>query len=112
MPRYREGPRQQTHKEDQTPRAVEISYFCDITPAEEFGRLLWATGGQRLADQAHEVIFVADGAVWIWNLVADHFQGGADRGLVSCGGVYRPHRPCRLWRKHRPERGLTRAGDH
>jgi hypothetical protein len=68
---YREGERKGT--EEQTPRATEISYFCDIAPAEEFGRLLWATGCQRTAEQAQELVFVADGAPWIWNLVADYF---------------------------------------
>jgi hypothetical protein len=66
---YREGPR----KGDKTPRAVDITYYADITSAEGFGRLFWATGYQRWADQAVELIFVADGAVWIWNLVTDYF---------------------------------------
>lgn len=29
----------------------------------------WATGFEQQADQAHELIFVADGARWIWDLV-------------------------------------------
>lgn len=54
-------------------RAKEISYFCDIQEAKGFGALLWATGCQCNADLAKELIFVADGAVWIWNLVAFYF---------------------------------------
>ena len=54
-------------------RSQEISYHCDIAPAEEFGKLLWASGVQRLADKAPELIFVCDGAVWIWNLVSHYF---------------------------------------
>lgn len=55
------------------PTAQQISYHSDITSAQEFGELVWATGVQRLADQAEEVIFVCDGAVWIWKLVEQYF---------------------------------------
>jgi hypothetical protein len=54
-------------------KAQEISYHCEIAPAQEFGRLLWATGVKRLADKAKELIFVCDGAVWIWRLVSHYF---------------------------------------
>jgi len=58
----------QTH-----PKAQEISYHAEIAQAQEFGRLLWATGVQRLADKAKELIFVCDGAAWIWKLVSHYF---------------------------------------
>jgi len=54
-------------------QAKNIAYFCDIAPAERFGALLWATGVQRHAPRAKELIVVADGADWIWNLVDTHF---------------------------------------
>jgi len=54
-------------------KAREISYHCEIAPAQDFGRLLWATGVKRLADKAKELIFVCDGAVWIWKLVSHYF---------------------------------------
>jgi predicted SprT family Zn-dependent metalloprotease len=54
-------------------KAQEISYHCEIAPAQDFGRLLWATGVKRLADKAKELIFVCDGAVWIWKLVSHYF---------------------------------------
>ena len=54
-------------------RATDITYYCDILEAKDFGQLLWATGCQRLADQAKELVFVADGAAWIWKLVQTHF---------------------------------------
>lgn len=54
-------------------RSQEISYHCEITPAEEFGKLLWASGVQRFADKVPELVFVCDGAVWIWNLVSHYF---------------------------------------
>jgi len=54
-------------------RSQQISYHYEIAPAEEFGKLLWASGVQRFADKARELIFVCDGAVWIWNLVSHYF---------------------------------------
>jgi hypothetical protein len=54
-------------------RARKISYYCDIADAHTFEPLLWASGVQRGADLAEEVVFVADGAVWIWNLVERNF---------------------------------------
>ena len=54
-------------------RAKNMQYFCDITPADEFGKLLWATGCRINADLSPELIFLGDGAVWIWNLIACYF---------------------------------------
>jgi len=55
------------------PRAEAITYYADLTHAEDFGRLLYLTGLQRGADRATELIFVADGAPWIWSIVEEHF---------------------------------------
>jgi len=54
-------------------QAENITYYVDYLAAAEFSDLVWTKGFQRLADQAHEVIFVADGAEWIWNIVRQHF---------------------------------------
>lgn len=54
-------------------RAKNLRYYCDIAEAEAFGHLLWATGCAVKADLAPEVVFVCDGAVWIWNLVTLHY---------------------------------------
>ena len=54
-------------------RAKNMRYYCDILDAEAFGKLLWATGCMVRADLAAELVFVCDGAVWIWNLVALHY---------------------------------------
>jgi hypothetical protein len=53
--------------------AENITYYVDYLSAADFSEQVWATGFERLADQAHDVIFVADGAEWIWNIVAQHF---------------------------------------
>lgn len=54
-------------------QAKHMQYHCDITEAEQFGRLLWATGLQNRADMYDEVVCVSDGAVWIWRLVEQYF---------------------------------------
>jgi hypothetical protein len=50
-------------------RAKRLQYFSDITPADQFGKLLWATGCKRYADLCPDLVFLGDGAEWIWNLV-------------------------------------------
>jgi hypothetical protein len=54
-------------------RAKNQQYFCDIDKAEQFGKLLWAMGCAVDADRAHILVFICDGAVWIWNLIAYYF---------------------------------------
>lgn len=54
-------------------RATDIRYYVDYLPASEFEALVWATGFQQKADQAHELVFIADGAPWIWQVVERHF---------------------------------------
>ena len=54
-------------------QAKEMKYHCDIMEAEQFGRLLWATGLQYQVDTYDEIVFVNDGAVWIWRLVEKYF---------------------------------------
>ena len=54
-------------------RAKNKKYFCDIAEAKEFGKLLWATGCAVGVDRARLLVFICDGAVWIWNLIARYF---------------------------------------
>jgi hypothetical protein len=54
-------------------QARDITYHCDIQPPEQFGSLFWATACQRNADLCEELVFVCDGAVWIWKLIERHF---------------------------------------
>jgi len=54
-------------------KATNIRYHCDMQDAESFSTLLWATGCHYLADRAQELIFVCDGAKWIWRLIEDNF---------------------------------------
>jgi hypothetical protein len=58
-----------TQRRDGTLAAQDIRYYVDRLPADAFADLVWATGFEQQADQALELIFVADGARWIWDLV-------------------------------------------
>ena len=60
-------------REDVVLRAKNKKYFCDIAEAKEFGKLLWATGCAVGADRARRLVFICDGAVWIWNLITQYF---------------------------------------
>jgi len=54
-------------------RAKNIRYYCDITEAATFGELMWARGVEAQADLAPELVFVCDGATWIWKLVEHYY---------------------------------------
>ena len=54
-------------------QAQDISYHCDIQSADNFRKLFWATVCQRKADLYDELVFVCDGAVWIWKLIEHYF---------------------------------------
>lgn len=66
--------RKKAAREHVVMRAKNKRYFCDITEAEIFGKLLWATGCLLNADLSPELIFLGDGALWIWNLVAKYYH--------------------------------------
>lgn len=65
--------RKKVEREQPALRAKNMHYFCDIQGAEEFGKVLWATGCRFNADLSPELIFLGDGALWIWNLVAQYY---------------------------------------
>jgi hypothetical protein len=54
-------------------RAKNKYYSCDIVEAEPFGKLLWASGCSVFADRVPELVFVCDGATWIWKLVSHYY---------------------------------------
>ncbi len=53
--------------------AVHNSYTGYLGGPETFGKKLWTEAQRRHFRQASESEVVADGAVWIWNLVGDYF---------------------------------------
>lgn len=54
-------------------RAKNQQYYCDIHEVDDFEPLFWATGCQAKADLAKELVFLGDGAKWIWRLVETHY---------------------------------------
>jgi hypothetical protein len=54
-------------------RALDIHYYTDLQEATAFGELVWATGLHHRVDQAKELVFVCDAAVWIWKIIEHYF---------------------------------------
>jgi hypothetical protein len=65
--------RQKAQREGTVFRTTQHQYYCDIAHVDPFGELLWATGCQQNADLVPELVFVCDGAVWIWDLVTHYY---------------------------------------
>lgn len=57
----------------QSQHAQDICYYTDLTNAENFSELVWASAVYHRVDHAEEVVFVCDGAKWIWKLISLHF---------------------------------------
>jgi len=49
------------------------SYLATLAPAPEFGILMAAEARRRGAGHIRQLTILGDGAVWIWNLAAQHF---------------------------------------
>jgi hypothetical protein len=54
-------------------RAQQIELYGTLGRKEAFGELFWGSGYHYGADLAEEVVVVADGAAWIWDLVQTYF---------------------------------------
>jgi len=54
------------------------SSIATMSRCEDFGDLLYLEALRRGAGKAGETVFVADGAVWIWNMAAKHFPGAIE----------------------------------
>lgn len=54
-------------------RTQTIEYYTDTATAETFSDLVWARAFARGANLADELVFIADGAHWIWRIVSRHF---------------------------------------
>ncbi len=65
--------REKAAREQPALRAKHQRYACEISEAEAFGKLMWATGCDLQADLSPELVFLGDGAEWIWNLVSQYY---------------------------------------
>jgi len=73
-PRQQSTRQQAVSERDQLcQRATHLHYYCDLTDAKTFGELMWATGCAAQADLTRELVFVCEGAAWIWNLITTHY---------------------------------------
>ena len=54
-------------------RAEDIYYYTTLEDALSFKELVLASAVHHQADRAEELVFVCDGAVWIWKLVWLYF---------------------------------------
>jgi hypothetical protein len=62
-------------------RRQELAKYYVATDGgpEEMGRMLYAEALRRGLEQASRVYVIADGAVWIWNVAAEHFPGSMEK---------------------------------
>jgi hypothetical protein len=65
--------RQKTERDGTVFRTTHHQYYCDIAHVDEFGKLVWGTGCQVSADWVAELVFVCDGATWIWELITHYY---------------------------------------
>ena len=67
----------QNHRGEDTPALT--TYVAGVRePVGEFAERLYQEGCRRGCDRAAELIVVADGAPWIWNLVQEYFPGARE----------------------------------
>ncbi len=68
---------QTTIDQDRRPVRDEesTSYVAAIETAEQFGLRLYTEAWRRGWSRAQKKVVIGDGAVWIWNLAAQHFPG-------------------------------------
>jgi len=83
-------------------KATALSYTAYLGGPEPFGQKIWAEAKQRGWTRAADTQAIGDGAVWIWNLVTEHFYDSvqvvdwyhAKSHLVAAGqGVYGQNSP-------------------
>lgn len=53
--------------------AQAIHHYASLEEAAQFGKLVWGTAVAHQVDRAKELVFVCDGAAWIWKLVEQYF---------------------------------------
>lgn len=63
----------QTRELVEQPHGVNMAYTAVLGTVDEFAPALWALAVHQEVPTARESSVTADGAEWIWNLVADYF---------------------------------------
>jgi hypothetical protein len=52
---------------------VEKEYVAHLGTAEEFKKMLWLTAVRNGYQEVKEVVFLGDGAKWLWNMAKELF---------------------------------------
>lgn len=96
--------------EDQA-HGVNMAYRAVLGSADDFAPALWGLAVERRVPQAADVSVTADGAEWIWNLVADYFPDSvqvvdwyhATEYLAGAAEALHPNQPAaaQAWRQER-----------
>jgi len=55
--------------------SASTSYLGKIEAVENFGPRLYAEAVRRGVERAKQVVFIGDGATWLWNLAEEQFPG-------------------------------------
>ena len=85
---------------------VEKHYEACRGGPDEFGKAVYAEALRRGLNQAERVYVVADGGVWIWNLVADRFSDAigvldfyhaSEHLWAGARALYEDEQKCRQW---------------
>lgn len=85
---------------------LEKNYEACRGAPYEFGRVVYAEALRRGLNQAERVYVVADGGVWIWNLVEDRFSDAvgvldfyhaSEHLWTVARALYKEEEQCRLW---------------
>lgn len=90
---------------------VNMAYPAVLGSADDFAPALWGLAVERRVPQAADVSVTADGAEWIWNLVADYFPDSvqvvdwhqATEYLAGAADALHPSQPvaAQAWRQER-----------
>jgi hypothetical protein len=72
----------QTGELAERPHAAQIASTATLGSVNAFAPALWALAVERGIPQADHTSVTADGAAWIWNLVADYFPDSLQ--IVDC----------------------------
>jgi len=70
---------QRGHTAAQRPVITDRGYVATRAGLEAFEQLVYAEALRRGLTQAAEVLVIADGAIWIWNLVENRFRRATQR---------------------------------
>jgi len=85
------------------------TYVGAIETAEEFGQRVFTETIRRGLRFAERLIVIGDGALWIWNIAAEHFPGATEIVDLYHAREHVSHLAKMLYDPPKPRRGQRRA---